>query len=145
MEKEFDFRNHQVGENVYHIVYGWVNIEYKEQNCFYVNAQLFYYDGKSRISDENPTIYPFNPFEQTEERMVEVYSDDGECWEKRILIKEIKNSKVLCWAKGEDKTGAFFWDKWREIQPKKELTTEEKINILWEKHNNDFLKLAKSV
>jgi hypothetical protein len=145
MEKEFDFKNHQVGDKVYHIVHGWVKIEKKVGDFFYVKAQSYNYDGKYREDNENPTIYPHNPFEQTEERMVEVYSDDGECWEKRILIKEIKNSKVLCWAKGEDKTDAYVWDKWREIQPKKELTTEEKINILWEKHNNDFLKLAKSV
>jgi hypothetical protein len=133
MKTEFDFKNHQVGDKVYHIFEGWGTVQYKEQNSFYVEAQSFYYDGKSRISDENPTIYPFNPFE---ERMIEVFNDHGDFWEKRILIKEIKNGEALCW-EDEDKTDASFWDKWREIQPKKELTTEEKIEILWEKHNNN--------
>ncbi len=137
MEKEFDFKNHQVGDKVYHIFYGWVKIEYKEQNCFYVNAQLFYYDGKSRIIDENPTIYPHNPFEQTDERIVEVYDETiGNIWRERVLVKELENGEALCW-EDEYKSDAYAWKEWREIQPKKELTTEEKINILWEKHNNN--------
>ena len=135
MKKEFDFRNHQVGDKVYHIIHGWAKIEHKEQNCFHVKATSFYYDGKSRENYENPTIYPFNPFEQTEERTVEVYNNHWKSWEKRVLIKKLKNGKVLCW--NTDNIAAHVWDKWREIQPKKELTTEEKIDILWEKHNNN--------
>jgi hypothetical protein len=143
MEKEFDFKNHQVGDKVYHIVHGWVKIEKKVGDFFYVKAQSYNYDGKYREDNENPTIYPHNPFEQTEERMVEVYNYHWKSWEKRVLIKKLKNGEALCWNTGN--RNAYVWDKWREIQPKKELTTEEKINILWEKHNNDFLKLAKSV
>jgi hypothetical protein len=39
MEKEFDFRNHQVGDKVYHITDGWVFIEKKEQDFFFVKDQ----------------------------------------------------------------------------------------------------------
>ena len=132
METEFDFRNHKVGDNVYHIIHGWVTIEYKEQNSFYVKTQSFNYGGKFRGNDKNPTIYPLNPFEQTEERMVEVYLETDNIWQEKILIKELKNGKVLCWLDA-CKAAAYVWNKWREIQPKKELTTEEKIDVLWKK------------
>ena len=136
MKTEFDFKNYQVGDKVYHIVHGWVKIEYKERNCFFVKTQSFNYDGKFRESEENPTIYPFNPFKQTGERTVEVYNDNNDNWEKKVLIKELKSGEVLCWLDAY-KAAAYVWNKWREIQQKKELTTEEKINILWEKHNNN--------
>jgi hypothetical protein len=135
MEKEFDFSNHQVGDKVYHVVRGWAVIEQKEQNFFSVKGEAVYYNGKLRELHENPTIYPFNPFEQTEERMVEVYLEVDNIWIEKTLIKELKNGEALCWI--QNKLSAHVWKKWREIQPKKELTTKEKIDILWEKHNNN--------
>ena len=131
MEKEFDFRNHQVGDKVYDIVDGWVTIEYKEEDLFFVKGQSFIYNGKLRQNDENPTIYPYNPFE---ERMVEVKTFGG--FVPRELLKILPNNSVLCWD-SEEKKYTTIHKEWREIQPKKELTVDEKILILWEKHQEN--------
>lgn len=131
MTKEFDFRNHQVGDKVYHITRGWVKIEHKEENRFSIKVEAYSFNGKIRQSDENPTIYPYNPFEGNGERVIEVYSGFNRNWVKKDLIKELDNSKALCW--NRDKLAATVWDKWREIEPKKELTTEQMVLILWKK------------
>ena len=134
MEKEFDFRNHQVGDKVYHIIDGWVTIQKKEKNCFYVKAQYFNYNGRFSNIDENPTIYPHNPFE---ERMVEVKTFGG--FVPRELIKILPNNSVLCW-NSEEKKHTTVHKEWREIQPEKELTIDQKILILWKKHQENALK-----
>lgn len=127
MEKEFDFRNHQVGDKVYHITRGWVKIEHKEKGLFFVDRKSYYYNGKFVTIDENPTIYPYNPFEG---RIIEVNTGFHK-FEPRELIKVLTNDKVLCW--DQEKEAAYVFNKWREIEPKKELTTEEKVLILWKK------------
>jgi hypothetical protein len=126
MEKEFDFRNHQVGDKVYHIIDGWVTIQKKEQNCFYVKSQYFNYNGKFSNIDENPTIYPDNPFGG---KMIEVKIVNE--FVPRELIRILPNNSVLCWGEELQKEAAFVWKEWREIEPKKELTIDEKIFILW--------------
>jgi hypothetical protein len=135
MEKEFDFRNHQVGDKVYDIIDGWVKIEHKEQYCFFVKAQSVNYNGKFRESDENPTIYPHNPFHG---RMIEVKKIGG--FVPRELLKILPNNSVLCWNVEEEKKYTTVHKEWREIQPEKELTLDQKILILWKKHQENALK-----
>lgn len=131
MEKEFDFRNHQVGDKVYHIVNGWVKIKKKYEDFFYVEEESIYYNGKFIDTDENPTIYPYNPFE---ERMINVKKIVG--FVPRELIKILPDNSVLCWESEEKKYTAIYKE-WREIQPEKELTIDQKILILWKKHQEN--------
>lgn len=125
MEKEFDFRNHQVGDKVYHVTRGWVKIEHKEEGLFFVEGKSYCYNGKFVTIDENPTIYPYNPFEG---RMIEVKTFGG--FVPRELIKILQDNSVLCW-NSEDKKHTTVHKEWREIETKKELTIDEKIFILW--------------
>jgi hypothetical protein len=140
MKTYFNFKDANIGDKVYHVVNGWSTIVVKTQDYFIVECDgfklSFSFNGKRNNWDKKTSIYPFNPFVQTEERMVEVCKDYNDNWENKVLIKELKNGEVLCW-EDEYKTDAYVWKEWREIQPKNELTTEEKINILWEKHNNN--------
>lgn len=144
MKTEFNFKEYKVGGAVYHVTRGWTTIESIEKDYFEVENDgcAFFLDGKINTIDSYPTIYPYNPFEKNEEREIEV-SNGGENWVKRTLIKRLDNStSVLCW---NYERQAIVWDRWREIQPQKELTFEEKVNILWKKHENELwiLKLKK--
>ena len=134
MQKEFDFRNHQVGDKVYHVARGWVKIKKKYEDFFYVEEESIYYNGKFIDTDENPTIYPYNPFEG---RMIEVKKIVG--FVPRELIKILPNNSVLCW-NSEEKKYTTVHKEWREIQPEKELTIDEKILILWKKHQENASK-----
>ena len=49
----------------------------------------------------------------------------------RELIRILPNNSVLCWGEELQEEAAFVWKEWREIEPKKELTIDEKIFILW--------------
>jgi hypothetical protein len=83
---------------------------------------------------ENPTIYPYNPFE---ERMIEVETFGG--FVPRELIKILPDNSVLCW-NDEEKKHTTVHKEWLEIQSEKELTIDQKILILWKKHQENALK-----
>lgn len=136
MKTDFNFENAKVGDKVYHVSWGWVEVTDNDGSAFEIQDEYWYnYNGKFIDSNENPTIYPYNPFDQNQERVVKVL-DDNQGWIKRKLITELPMNKVVCW--NENMTQVFLWSKWREIQPQKELTQEEKINILWEKYGKGF-------
>ena len=146
MKTDFNFENAKVGDEVYHAVWGWTNISVKEKKYFEVFncAEPFLMNGKRNLINVNPTIYPYNPFKQNQERVVEVFTTYGK-WVKRVLIAE-KDGKAVCWVLAEtleeakNKSEAQTWSEWREIQPKKELTFKEKVNLLWEKHEKELWK-----
>lgn len=141
--KNFDFKNAKVGDKVYHVVKGWIEIISTYPLAVETfDFKLYNLEGKEGEKDENPTIYPYNPFEKNSDRVVEVLSSYGN-WIKRVCIAE-KNDGVVCWNSAESlneakyNTTATFWKEWREIEPEKELTQEEKINLLWEKFGKDI-------
>jgi hypothetical protein len=142
MKTNFNFKDTKVGDKVYHIAMGWVTVNYNDGHGIEVNeCKMYNMDGREDSKDENPTIYPYNPFEKNIERVVEVF-DCGK-WVKRVFITE-KSGGVVCWNAAEDfenskeVTRTTFWETWREIEPEKELTQEEKINLLWEKFGKDI-------
>lgn len=119
MKKDFNFENAKLGNKVYHIVLGWVEVTDNDGCAFEVcDEHWFNYDGKEKYEDENPTIYPHNPFEQNKERVVET-------------------SNFISW---KEKTNVITCPRgyWREIQPQKKLTQKEKINILWDKYGKEL-------
>jgi len=143
MKTNFNFKDAKVGDKVYHVAMGWVTVSYNDGHNIGVNIfKTYNINGKENEKDENPTIYPFNPFEKNSERVVEVLYSYGS-WIKRVCIAE-KNGGVLCWSasvtieEAKYAASATFWKEWREIEPEKELTQEEKINLLWEKFGNDI-------
>lgn len=147
MKTEFNFKEYKVGSAVYHVTRGWTKIESIEKDYFEVvnDGCPFFLDGRINTTDSYPTIYPYNPFEENEEREVEVMLIDIETgkvkWEKRTSIY-FNNNVAVCL---NDKGDPFIFYEWREIQPQRELSQEEKINILWKKHETELmiLKLKK--
>lgn len=133
MKTDFNFENAKVGDKVYHYRKGWTFLTEVKSNYISVDNDVnnFYPNGNLFPLDLNPTIYPYNPFENNQERVVEVL-DSQQGWIKRELIKITTENKAICWDK--HKVKVFLWSNWREIEPQKELTQEEKINILWEKY-----------
>ncbi len=143
MKTNFNFKDAKVGDKVYHVAMGWVTVNYNDGHGFEINeCKMYNMDGREDSKDENPTIYPYNPFEKNGERVVEVLSCYGS-WIKRVCIIE-KNGGVVCWStsttleEAKYATNATFWKEWREIEPEKELTQEEKINLLWGKFGKDI-------
>ena len=144
MKTEFNFKNAKEGDKVYHVSDGWTEITAINEKSFYIKGYYysFRFNGKFLEEDQNPSVYPYNPFEN-QERVVEVLTSYGK-WVKRVLIIE-KDGVALCWSLAEtleeakNKSEATTWKQWREIQePQKELTQEEKINILWEKYGKEL-------
>jgi len=142
MKTNFNFKDAKAGDKVYHVAMGWVTVNYNDGHGIEINeCKMYNMDGREDSKDENPTIYPYNPFEKNSERVVEVFRPDG--WVRRVLIAE-KLDGVLCWIGAESleeskpEIYTSFWKEWREIEPKKELTQEEKINLLWEKFGKDI-------
>ena len=144
MKTKFNFKNYKEGDKVYHVLLGWCEITSICEQSFFIKGcyYSFKFSGKFTDEDLNPTIYPYNPFEQNQERVVEVFTTYGK-WVKRVLIAE-KDGKAVCWVLAEtleeakNKSEAQTWSEWREIQPKKELTFKEKVNLLWEKHEKEL-------
>jgi len=141
--KNFNFKDAKVGDKVYHVSMGWVTVNYNDGHGIEINeCKMYNMDGREDSKDENPTIYPYNPFEKNSERVVEVLTSYGS-WIKRVCITE-KNGGVLCWNISETledvkyAAETSFWKEWREIEPEKELTQEEKINLLWEKFGKNI-------
>jgi len=140
--KNFNFKNAKVGDKVYHVAMGWVTVSYNDGHNIGVNIfKTYNINGKEDEKDENPTIYPYNPFEKNGERVVEVLRTDG--WARRVLIAK-RLDGVVCWDNVESLDEAqniintSFWKEWREIEPEKEPTQEEKINLLWDKFGKDL-------
>lgn len=134
MKTDFNFENAKVGDKVYHVIWGWTEITEKKEKEFATAFCYSLYSGKKFHDDLNPTYYPYNPFEQNQERVVEV-SDDNLYFVQRTLILILPNNMAMCWS---TKKHAVAWPYWREIEPQKELTQEEKINILWEKYGKEL-------
>lgn len=134
MKTNFNFKDAKIGDKVYHVVWGWTEIKDKNEKELQSGFGWFLFNGKKYNDDENPTIYPYNPFEQNQERVVEV-SDDNLHFVQRRLILILPNNMAMCWVKEKH---AIVWSYWREIQPPKLLTQEEKINLLWDKFGNDI-------
>lgn len=138
MKTNFNFKDAKVGDKVYHVNKEWLPIKSTYEDCFIVDDYEYYFSGIMVNSDHLlPTIYPYNPFEQNQERVVEV-SINSELWTKRVLIA-VKSGVAVCWNNAEtleeakDEIYTCDWKIWREIQPPNQLTQEEKINILWER------------
>jgi len=143
MKTNFNFKDTKVGDKVYHVAMGWVTVNYNDGHGIEINeCKMYNMDGREDSNDENPTIYPYNPFEKNGERVVEVLSSYGS-WIKRVCVAE-KNGGVLCWSSAEDlneseySSTATLWTEWRETEQPKELTQEEKINLLWKKFGKDI-------
>jgi len=143
MKTNFNFKDAKEGDKVYHVAKGWIEIiALHPWSVETYDFKLYNLEGKEDEKDENPTIYPYNPFEQNQERVVEVLNSYGS-WIKRVCIAK-KNKGVVCWNSAESldeaeySAKAIFWTEWREIEPEKELTQEEKINLLWENFGKNF-------
>ena len=147
-----DFDKLKVGDKVFSTECGYGNIKeiYPSTDTLYPIIvdfqnnrveQTFTRKGYCFESNELPQLFKCNIFEAlakpNQERVVLV-SDDGQKWNKRVFIREIKTSvyKFLTWNYAESletsklSTGTEYWKYMKELEAKPsipEYTMEEAI------------------
>ena len=134
-----NFEKLKVGDKVFSTRQGWGEItstghtiNYPILVKFEKHSHSFTKDGKYESDNIYPELYLSNPFEQFQERVMEV-SENRDVWSKRVVFME-KNGKYLAWDKAKtletskNSTDVSAWTYAREIEKQKvtlELTYEQ--------------------
>ena len=132
--KPFMLDNPKVGDRVFNIVsLEWVTITHiklGEDFPIITNTEeTFTVNGYYLKKHITPTIYKSNPFEallkSNQERVVLVWNLEGQKLERRVLIKELPNGRVVCWNSAKtieevdyDNYGVMIWNHFKELPSK---------------------------
>lgn len=130
----------KVGQKLWSIKQGEVTISKLSNNgVFPVEAfsegreTQYTENGKFYPKDKYPSLFKSNPFESLKEepRIIEVYFDNG--WFEREAIGFVNEYAIVI---NPYANAPYAIDRWREIQPKIELTIEERLEKLEKEINN---------
>jgi len=134
MKNLIEFSKLKLGQKVWTIQDGYCQISsFKNDDVYYpivAGYHSYSSDGKRCFKDEAPSLFLSNPFEDDDERLVEVRQAESDKWVKRVFIAK-NRGRFICFSNSEtiensvNSMNLSFWNYMREIQPNLELTLKE--------------------